>query len=239
MYLDKSKIPTSIGIILDGNRRLAKRLMKQPWKGHELGAKKVNEFLNWCRELGIKYVTMYSFSIQNFNRPKREFNYLMKLFEREALSILNPNHDVHKYKVRVKVIGRIWMLPKFVQKAFKKVEKVTKKYNNYFVNIAVAYGGQEEITDAIKKIAKKISNGIIKPKEINEDIIKQSLYTNGTPYPDLIIRTGGEKRLSNFLLWQSAYSELAFVNKMWPEFSKEDFINVIKDYQRRERRFGH
>ncbi|MFQ6020488.1 MAG: polyprenyl diphosphate synthase [Candidatus Aenigmatarchaeota archaeon] len=233
------KVPKHIGIILDGNRRFAKRLMKQPWKGHEWGVKKVRKVLEWCKECGVKYVTLYSFSIQNFSRPKKEFDFLMKLFKKEALEILDPEHDVHKYKIRVKAIGRIHRLPKDVQDAIRKAEKATENYDKYFLNIAVAYGGQEEITDAIIDIAKKVSKGIIDIKDINEDLVKNSLYTDGTPYPDLIIRTGGEKRLSNFLLWQSAYSELVFVDKMWPEFEKEDFKNCIKEFQERKRRFGH
>ncbi len=227
-----------MAVILDGNRRLAKRLMKRPWKGHEWGSRKVTDFLRWCRDLGIKYATLYSFSIQNFARPKKEFNFLMKLFKKEALAVLDKKHDAHKYKVRIRAIGRIHLLPKDVQEAIRKAEEATKNYKNYFVNIAVAYGGQEEITDAVKEIAKNVSGGLIGPENVNEELIRHSLYTDGTPYPDLIIRTGGEQRISNFLLWQGAYSELAFVKKMWPEFTKRDFVKVLEDYQNRERRFG-
>jgi len=233
------RVPKHIGIILDGNRRFAKRLMKKPWKGHEWGAKKVRKILGWCREYGVKYITLYSFSIQNFSRPKKEFDFIMKLFKKEALELLNPKHEIHKHKIRVKIIGRIWMLPKDLQKIIKKLETETRNYKNYFLNVAVAYGGQEEITDAIIKIAKKVFKGIIEIKDINEKLIRHSLYTDGTPYPDLIIRTGGERRLSNFLLWQSAYSELIFVDKLWPEFEKEDFKNCIEEFQIRQRRFGH
>ena len=233
-------VPQHLGVILDGNRRLAKRLVKLPWKGHDWGAKKVTEFLSWCRELGIQYVTLYSLSIQNiFNRPKNELDYIFKIFKREALELLKPDHDVHKYGIRVRAIGRLHLLPKELQVLLRKVEKITEKYKNYFLNVAVAYGGQEEITDAVKDLARKISKGILKPSQINENLIRHSLYTNGTPYPDLIIRTGGERRLSNFLLWQSAYSELYFIDKMWPELSKRDFLKAIKDFQDRERRFGH
>ncbi len=237
--MENVKVPTSIGIILDGNRRLAKRLMKRPWEGHEFGVKKVKEFLHWCRELGIRYVTLYSFSIQNFNRPKYEFNFLMKLFKKEFSAFSDPEHDVHKYGIKVKAIGRLWLLPKDLQRIIKRAEKLTEKYKNYFLNIAIAYGGQEEITDAIKELAKKVLKGVIKPSSINEKLIEGSLYTDGAPYPDLIIRTGGEQRLSNFLLWQSAYSELSFSKKMWPEFTKLDFLKIIKDFQNRDRRFGH
>jgi len=228
-----------LGIILDGNRRLARRLMKQRFMGHEWGAKKVRELLGWCRELGIKYVTLYSFSIQNFSRPKLEFNYLMKIFKREALDILNKNHDVHKYKTRVKAIGRLYLLPKDVRDAIRKAEEATKNYKDYFLNIAIAYGGQEEIIDAVKKIAKNILKGIIKPEKINEDLIRHSLYTDGTPYPDLVIRTGGDQRLSNFLLYQSAYAELFFTSTYWPEFTKKEFFKIIEEFHQRERRFGH
>jgi tritrans,polycis-undecaprenyl-diphosphate synthase [geranylgeranyl-diphosphate specific] len=228
-----------IGIILDGNRRFAKRLMKSPWKGHEWGAGKIRKLLEWCRDFDIKYVTLYTFSIQNFSRPKKEFDFLMKLLKKEALELLDPEHDVHKYKIRFKAIGRVHLFPKDVQEAIRKVENATKNYNNYFVNVAAAYGGQEEITDAVIDIAKKISKGIIKVKDVNEKLIRHSLYTDGTPYPELIIRTGGEKRLSNFLLWQSAYSELMFIDKLWPEFNKKDFTKCIKEFEKRERRFGH
>lgn len=236
--LIQSNIPFHIAIILDGNRRFAKRLLKAPWKGHEWGAKKVRDVLGWCNEIGIKVATLYSFSIQNFSRPKAEFNYLMNLFEKEFLSILDKGHDVHKNKIRVKVIGRVYMLPKKVQIAIKKAENATKKYKDFLVNFAVAYGGQEEITDAVKSIAKKVAKGILKPYQVNENLIRHSLYTNGTPYPDLVIRTGGEKRISNFLLWQSAYSELIFIDKCWPEITKRDFTKAIKEFQSRQRRFG-
>lgn len=236
--LIQSNIPYHIAFILDGNRRFAKRLLKAPWKGHEWGANKIRDVLGWCNEIGVKVATLYSFSIQNFNRPRTEFNYLMNLFEKEFLSILDPEHDVHKNKIRVKVIGRVYMLPKKVQEAIKKAENTTKKYRNFLVNFAVAYGGQEEITDAVKNIAKKVAKGILKPYQINENLVRHSLYTNGTPYPELVIRTGGEKRISNFLLWQSAYSELIFIDKYWPEITKRDFTKAIKEFQSRQRRFG-
>lgn len=237
--LKNGNMPIHVGIILDGNRRFAKRLIKRPWKGHEWGAGKVKKLLKWSKELGIKYITLYSLSEQNlFKRPKRELDYLLKLFEKEFKEICKKDHDVHKDKIRVNVIGRLNLLPESLQKAIKKAEESTKTYKKYFLNLAIAYGGQEEITDAVIKIARKVSKGIIKPQEINEEVIRHSLYTNGTPYPDLIIRTGGEIRLSNFLLWQSAYSELFFTEKMWPEFEKQDFINILKEFQNRQRRFG-
>jgi len=237
--LTAGKIPEHIGVILDGNRRFAKRLMLQPWKGHEWGAKKVREFCEWCKELGIKRATFYSFSIQNFNRPKEEFDFLMDLFEKHFREIADgKNKDVIENEINIKVIGRIWMLPEKVQSAIRAAEEATKNYRKFFLNFAIAYGGQEEITDAVIKIAKQVSEGLIDPKIINEDLVRHTLYTNGQPYPDLIIRTGGERRISNFLLWQSAYSEFIFLEKAWPELTKEDFFEAIEDFQKRERRFG-
>lgn len=235
----EGKVPAHIGIILDGNRRFAKRLMLQPWKGHEWGAEKVRELLRWCKGTGVKYLTLYSLSIQNYiSRPKEEMKYLLGIFEKEFNEIAKKSHEAHENKVRVKVIGRTNILPRSLQSAIAKAEESTKNYKNYFLNLAIAYGGQEEITDAIIGIAKKVSAGTIKPEQINEDLIRHSLYTNGAPYPDMIIRTGGEKRLSNFLLWQSAYSELFFVDKMWPDFTKDDFLSAIEEFKQRQRRFG-
>lgn len=233
------KDPVHIGVILDGNRRFAKRLMLEPWKGHEWGAEKVKELLRWCKGTGVKYLTLYSLSEENYkSRPKREMDFLLKIFEKEFIAITKKSHDAHKNKVRVKAIGRINILPKNLQTAIAAAEESTKNYKDYFLNLAIAYGGQQEITDAVIKIAKKISAGEIKLEQINEDLIRHSLYTNGAPYLDMIIRTGGEKRLSNFLLWQSAYSELFFVDKMWPEFTKEDFLSAIEEFKQRQRRFG-
>jgi len=228
-----------IGVILDGNRRFAKRLMKAPWKGHEWGGEKVKEFLGWCKEADIRTTTVYSFSVQNFSRPKVEFEFLMKQFEKEFLRIAeDPNHEAHKDKVKIKAIGRLWMLPESVQSAIKKAEHATKDYEKYNLNIAIAYGGQEELADAMTKIGEQIKAGKIQPSDVDMDLIKKSLYT-GQPHPDLILRTGGEKRLSNFMTFQSAYSELAFTEKLWPELQKKDFFDVVKDFQIRDRRFGN
>ncbi len=231
-------MPQHVAIILDGNRRFAKRLMKKPWEGHNWGAKKVRELMKWCSEKKLHYITLYSFSIQNMERPKKEFEFLMKLFEREFKEIAKPDHEVHEYGIKVNVIGRINLLPKNVRDAIKSAENATKNYNNYFLNLALAYGGQEEITDAVRKIAKDVAANKIKTKQINENLIRKNLYAGDIPYPDMIIRTGGEKRLSNFLLWQCAYSELFFIDKMWPEITKKDFFKALKDFEKRKRRFG-
>ena len=232
-------LPVHVGVILDGNRRFARRLMKQPWYGHRWGAKKVREFLHWLREFGIRYATLYSLSLENLDRrPKKELEMIFRIFEMEFSKILRPDHEAHKYGVRIRIIGRVHLLPKKLQEILREVERVTRKYKNYFLNFAIAYGGKQEITDAVKKIAKGVKTGKLSLREIDEHLIEKNLYTNGQPPVDLIIRTGGEKRISNFLLWQGAYAELFFVDKMWPEFTKEDFVKILKEFSQRERRFG-
>ena len=229
------KIPKHIGIILDGNRRFAKRLMKEPWKGHEFGAGKVEKLFEWCKELDIREMTLYCFSIQNFNRPKKEFDYLMKIFNK-FFGNAKTNKKIHENKIKIKFMGRIHLFPEEVYKKMKELEKATKDYSDYKINFAMAYGGREEIIDAVKMLGKEIEKGKIEPSEISEDVFAKFLYSNSEP--ELIIRTGGDYRTSNFLVWQSVYSEWIFLEKTWPEFEKEDLFNCIKDFARRERRFG-
>jgi len=235
----KMPVPKSVAIIMDGNRRFAKRLMKKPWEGHKIGVMKARDVFKWACEIGIKYITIYTLSIENLkSRPKMELRQIFKYFDNEMDVLLSGDHIIHKTKTRVRFIGRIKVLPKKLQQKMKKIEHLTERYKDHFLNMAVAYGGRQEIIDACKKIAKKTSKGIIKPGQINENLIKKNLYVSDFPYPDLIIRTGGERRISNFLLWQSAYSELAFTNKKWPEMDKNTFLRIIRNYQKRERRFG-
>ena len=229
------KVPKHIAIILDGNRRYAKKIGMQPWKGHEFGVKKLNDLLDWCLELGIKEVTLYSFSTENFRRTKTEIDFLFSIFKKEFNNMKN-REDIFKNKVRVNVIGRLDMFPKDIRKAMLDIMEKTKKHNGFVVNFAMAYGGRQEIVDAFKKIAKKIKENKIKINNINEKLIKQNLYLKSEP--DLVIRPGGEIRTSNFLTWQSVYSEWMFINKLWPEFTKDDLINCIKEFNKRERRFG-
>ncbi len=228
-------VPKHIGIIIDGNRRFARRLMLKPWKGHEWGAKKVEMLFDWCKEIGIKEITIYAFSIENFDRPKDEFNFLMKLFKREFTRMLNDDR-IYSDKVRVNFIGRINMFPKNIQLIIKKLQDSTKNHKKYVVNFAMAYGGRAEVIDATKKIAARIKDKNIDIEDINEEVFANSLYTESEP--DLIIRTSGEKRTSGFMLYQGAYAEWFFLDKYWPEFEKEDLINAINDYKERERRFG-
>jgi tritrans,polycis-undecaprenyl-diphosphate synthase [geranylgeranyl-diphosphate specific] len=209
--------------------------MKEPWKGHELGAERLEKLFEWCREIGVKEVTLYAFSIQNFNRPKKEFDYLMKIFNDEFDDLLK-DEKLHKHNVKIRVIGRIEKFPKDLYEKMKRVMEVTKDYGDYIINFAMAYGGREEIIDATKKVAEKIKSGELDVNGIDEDSFSNELYMSGCP--DLIIRTGGDQRTSNFLLWQSTYSEWFFLEKMWPEFEKGDLINVINKFNDRERRFG-
>jgi tritrans,polycis-undecaprenyl-diphosphate synthase [geranylgeranyl-diphosphate specific] len=208
----------------------------EPWKGHKLGVKKFKDILEWCQELGIKIVTIYCFSLENFSRPKEEFDFLMNLFEREFKRMIHDSR-IHQNKVRINVIGRIHMLPKGVQEVIKELTKITKNYSNYILNLALAYGGRTEIVDATKKIAQLVKQGKLKIEDIDENLFSKELYVE-MPDVDLIIRTS-EQRLSGFLPWQSTYSELIFLpDKFFPEFTKEDFLSCIKEFSNRKRRFG-
>ncbi|RMD58351.1 di-trans,poly-cis-decaprenylcistransferase [Candidatus Woesearchaeota archaeon] len=230
--------PKHIGIILDGNRRFAKKIMLKPWKGHELGAGKFKKFLEWCLEAGVEEVTAYCFSIQNFNRPKEEFDHIMRIASSEIESWLE-DEKLKEFKekgVAIRIVGRVWMLPERVQELARKIMEATKNNTPRKVNLALAYGGREEIIDAVKKIAKKATLGEINPETIGEAEIWQNLQVQSPP--DIIIRTGGERRTSNFLPWQGTYSELIFLDKHWPEIEKQDFLDCIEEFKRRERRFG-
>ena len=231
--------PEHIAIILDGNRRWASERLLNPWAGHHHGADKTEELLDWCLDLGVKSITLYAFSTENFQRSPQEVNEIMKIAEEKLHEILE-NKRIHKHKVRVKVIGRIGLLPKSVQEMVKKVEEATKDYDEHFLNVALAYGGRAEIVDAAKKIARKVENKELTPEEINESIFENHLYTAYMPKqdPDLVVRTSGEERLSGFLLWQCAYSELCFLDVYWPDFRRIDLLRVVRTYQKRKRRFG-
>lgn len=232
-------MPEHIAIILDGNRRWATKNGLKPWVGHFYGAKKVEEVLKWCLNLGVKTITLYAFSTENFQRSREEVERLMELL-REKLKELLASEEVRKHKVKVKVIGRTYLLPQDLQEIIHKVEEETKDFNEHYLNLAIAYGGRAEIIDAVKKIAQKVAVGILSPEEINEETFEQHLYTSFLPKqdPDLIIRTSGEERLSGFLLYQSAYSELCFLDVYWPEFRRIDLLRAIRTYQKRSRRFG-
>lgn len=221
---------------MDGNRRFAKRLMKEPWKGHEFGAKKFEELLNWCDELDVSCVTLYTLSIQNFNRPKHELDYLFKIFRKE-LSLWSTKESVFMKKgIKVNYYGRLDLLPDDIQEQMKSVSLSTKNNSSYQLNFCIAYGGREELVDAVHNIALDVKDGKISPLEVDIDMINRYVYLSDEP--DFIIRTGGDIRTSNFLLWQSAYSEWFFLDKLWPEFEKDDLISCIDGFKSRDRRFG-
>ncbi len=233
----RGNIPRHIAIILDGNRRFAKKVGLNKLQGHALGARKLEEVLDWCQELGVKYITVYAFSTENFNRSSEEVKALMDLFA-EKFKKVAKDERVHKYKIRVRAIGDITHLPEQVRRAIEEAQKITQSYNGYTLNIAVGYGGRAELAEAVRKICERIKRGELKPSDVNESIINNYLYTAGMPDPDLVIRTSGEERLSGFLLWQSAYSELYFCEANWPEFNKIEFLRAVRTYQGRERRLG-
>jgi undecaprenyl diphosphate synthase len=227
------EIPNHIVLFPDGNRRWAQKKNWPAIKGHQQGYQKFEYFLKWCQEKGVKILTVFGFSTENWKRSKEEVDYLMKLFE-DALSQKDKIERFQKAKVRIRIIGEREKLSKSLQKVIANIEEATKNNSDFYLNLAVSYGGRWDIVQAIKKIiAKKISI-----KDINEDLVDSFLSTAGLSAPDLVIRAGGEKRLSNFVLWQSAYSELYFSSKLWPDFSEEDFKDAMEDYASRQRRFG-
>ncbi len=235
----KNPLPKHIAIIMDGNRRYALQQGMPPYKGHEMGKDKLKDVIKWCHELGIKILTVFAFSTDNFKRPKEEVEHLMRLFEQD-LRKLAEDEKVKENRVRVKVIGEIELLPENVREAANEVMEKTKDFDRYFFNIAIGYGGREEIVEAMRRIAKDVREGKLKPEEISKETISSYLYTSHLPIPDpdLILRTSGEERISNFLLWQLAYSELYFSDVYWPSFKKTDFLKAILSYQRRQRRYG-
>jgi len=224
---------------LDGNRRWASEKDMPPWLGHKKGAEKVEQLLEWCLKLNVKSVTLYAFSTENFRRSPEEVEEIMRIASEKFQKILTDER-IHKNRIRVKVIGRKHLLPKNLQKLIDEVEKATQNYDEHFLNIAFAYGGRAEIVDAAKKIAEKVQNKELEPEEINEATFERFLYTSHLPKqdPDLIIRTSGEERLSGFLLWQSAYSELCFLDVYWPDFRLIDLLRAVRTFQKRKRRFG-
>jgi tritrans,polycis-undecaprenyl-diphosphate synthase [geranylgeranyl-diphosphate specific] len=237
--IDRDRLPEHIGIILDGNRRWASAREMIPWQGHREGAEKVREFLEWCLDLGIRTVTLYAFSTENFNRVDREVEELMRIYE-ENLTELLKSEVIHDNKVCVRAIGRINLLPERIRILIEEVKEATKDYDSFYLNVALAYGGRAEIVDAAKEIAVKVNKGELAPDDIDEEVIEDHLYTSYLPHPDpdLIIRTSGVARLSNFLIWQSAYSELFLVDVYWPDFREIDLERAIRSFQNRHRRYG-
>ena len=237
--IQSGEMPKHIAIILDGNRRWAKRNLIMKIDGHFRGADAVEKLLDWCEELNIKIITLYVLSAENLNRKDDELDYLYELIN-ERLHKLYNDPRIHKNRMKVKAIGSIELLPDFLRDILNKLEDTTKDYDDHYLNIAIAYGGQNELVDAIKKIGSRIKDGSLDVNQIDKEVIESSLYTSYLPQssPDMILRTSGEKRLSGFLLWQSAYSELVFMDVYWPEFRKIDLMRAIRTFQKRGRRLG-
>ncbi len=236
------KIPKHVGIIMDGNRRYARyKGVDDISIGHRKGAEKLEEVLSWCMEVGIKVVTVWSFSLDNFRRPPEEVAALFQLFE-EKIKELKDNSTLNKKKVRVKFIGEVEKLPPKLQDEIAFVEERTGGHDNFFLNIAIAYGGREEVVEACKRFILEKAKKNLSPVEIANTLTAEALskfmYTSDLPEPDLIIRTSGEVRLSGFLLWQSVYSEFYFCDTYWPEFREIDFLRALRDFDKRQRRFG-
>ena len=233
----KGVVPKHLAVIMDGNRRYAEDLGILPHEGHIEGKSTLENLSDWCRNLNIKHLTVYAFSLENFDRDEKELGPLMNLFE-ESFRSAGDDPRVHENKVRVKAIGHREMLPDKVVEAIEYAESKTKDYNDFNYNLAVAYGGRQELVRSMEKIAKKVKSGEIEPSDIDAQLISSNLYTSGLPDPDLILRTSGEERISNFLLWQLAYSELYFADVFWPDMRKIDFLRAIRSFQKRKRRLG-
>lgn len=231
-------LPQHIGFIMDGNGRWAKMRGLERSEGHKAGAKTFRRIVEYCADVGIKHVTFYAFSTENWSRPEKEVKALMKLFKEFLLEADEREKENDIRQSRIRFIGEREGLPKDLLRLIEKAEKVSNKYSKITVNVALNYGGRAELTHAVKEIAKKVKNGEMSVDDISEDVIGDYIYTAGQPDPDIIVRPSGEYRLSNFLTWQSAYSEFWFSDILWPDFTEKDVNDILFDYQKRNRRFG-
>jgi len=233
--IDKQKVPEHVAIIMDGNGRWATRKGLPRSFGHNEGVRVLKEILKASKKLGCKVLTVYAFSTENWTRPTKEVNFLINLFK-EVLS--NEIKEIHQESIKIKFIGDLNPFPETLKKIICSSESLTKNNNNFLLNVCVNYGGRQEIVKVARKLALKSSSGEIKPSEVNEELFNSELLTGGIKDPELLIRTSGEKRISNFLLWQLAYSEIYISEVLWPDFNEYEFLKAIIDYQSRNRRFG-
>lgn len=232
----KEKImPKHIAIIMDGNRRWAKERGLDPKLGHKEGADNLKRIAKYANKIGLQYLTVYAFSTENWKRTKEEVGALMLLLQKYVEDFLK---DTSKDNIRIKILGDITRLDEGLQKSIQKIVEATANCTGLTLNIAFNYGGRDEIVKAVKKIAKQVQDKEISIEDINEDLVSNSLYTAGQPEPDLLIRPGGEQRISNYLLWQLAYTEFLFIPKYWPDFSEEDLDEAIQIFENRNRKFG-
>lgn len=233
--IDSEKLPQHIAIIMDGNGRWAKSRDQERTFGHKNAIKAVREVINACNEVNIPYLTLYTFSTENWNRPTEEVNTLMDLL---SSTLLQEAEEIFSKGLRIHAIGDLDRLPDTVREQLLNIIELTKNNNKGNLILALSYGSQREILNAVKEISKKVKDGEVDINDIDEKLFENHLYTKDFPPVDLLIRTSGEVRISNFLLWQIAYAELQFLDTLWPDFTKEDFFQCIVNYQSKERRFG-
>ena len=233
--LDPAKLPRHVAVIMDGNGRWARKRLMNRINGHQKGAETVRTVVRTSRELGISVLTLYAFSTENWQRPKTEVAALMTLLERFLKSELKEMMD---NDIRLRTIGQTERLPEFVREVLQETMQATAGNRSMTLNLALSYGARDEIVRMVRSIAEKSVSGDIAPEDVTEQLISQHLDTADFPDPDLLIRTSGEMRISNFLLWQIAYSEIFITRTLWPDFSKEEYLRILDEFQRRERRFG-
>lgn len=233
--IDQENLPQHVAVIMDGNGRWAKKKGMLRTFGHQSAIKSVRATIEACNDLNIPYLTLYAFSTENWSRPKEEVSFLMNLLFKTLVKELNT---FHKNEVRLRTIGDLEKLPENAKKELQNVVEKTKNHKKGNLTLAISYGSQDEILDAVKSIAQDVKEDKLKIDDINQETFKKYLYSPDVPDVDLLIRTSGECRISNFLLWQIAYAELYFTDVMWPDFRKKDFYKAILDYQKRQRRFG-
>ena len=233
--IDSEKLPQHVAVIMDGNGRWAKSRDQERTFGHKNAIKAVREVINACNEVNIPYLTLYTFSTENWNRPTEEVNTLMDLL---SSTLLQEAEEIFSKGLRIHAIGNLERLPETVREQLLNIIELTKNNNKGNLILALSYGSQREILNAVKEISKKVKDGEVDINDIDEKLFENHLYTKDFPPVDLLIRTSGEVRISNFLLWQIAYAELQFLDTLWPDFTKEDFFQCIVNYQSKERRFG-
>jgi undecaprenyl diphosphate synthase len=235
MKTSESKVPRHVAIIMDGNGRWAQQRGLPRIKGHQAGAESVRAALKACKKFGVRYLTLYAFSVENWVRPQAEIRGLMQLLHR---FLTKEENELHENRIRLRVIGRMEDLPASVRKELLRVINATEKYEDGNLTLALSYGGRAEIADAVRAIARRVKQGELRPEEIDEKTVAAHLYAPDLPDPDLMIRTSGEMRISNFLLWQLSYSELYVTQVLWPDFREDEFAKALEEYARRHRRFG-
>ncbi len=232
---DIACVPRHVAVIMDGNGRWAKQRHQPRLFGHRAGAESLRAILRACRDQGVEYLTVYAFSTENWVRPRDEVSGLMALLK---TFLKKDEHELHENQVRLRVTGRLQDLPAAVRAELERVMSATRHYEKGHLILALSYGGRAEIVDAIRGIAAKVKLGVIEPGQIDEELVTRHLYLPDVPDPDLMIRTSGELRLSNFLLWELSYAEFYFTDTLWPDFREADFAKALAEYARRQRRYG-